>query len=244
MAPEMNSSRKTIQLKPINATVEESPKPGDEDLTVKVPRASLNEEPAKTNAGKGTIKLSSPKAPEAGSKTIQLKPSASQGDEDLTVRVPKASLQDNAGKGTIQLKSSNATKESASSKATVQLKPITSTAKSNAGKGTIRLDANKAKSSSAVDPASKTVNLKGPKASAKTVNLKSKPADDKLAHSDPTINFDSSELADDAGLDDVKVKTTEEKPKEGPLDFLLALGGLAASGYLVFTLIQSMKIYQ
>ncbi len=236
MAPEMNSSRKTIQLKPINATVEnESPKPGDEDLTVKVPRGSVATD-AKSNAGKGTIKLSSPKAPEAASKTIQLKPSASQ--EDLTVKVPRASAKDNAGKGTIQLKSSNKTEESASSKPTVQLKASN---KNNAGKGTIKLDINKAQPNDAsVNVASKTVNLKGPKASAKTVNLKTK-SEQKVEHSDPTINFDSSELADDAGLEDVKGK--EEKSTEGPFDFILALFSTGAAGYLLFVLFESMKIY-
>ncbi len=235
MAPEMNSSRKTIQLKPINATVEEeAPKGGDEDLTVKVSRASVATD-AKSNAGKGTIKLSSPKAPEAASKTIQLKPSASQ-EEDLTVKVPRANVKDNAGKGTIQLKSSNKTEESASSKPTVQLK-----ASNNAGKGTIRLDANKATPNEAsVNIASKTVNLKGPKASAKTVNLKTK-SEQKVEHSDPTINFDSSELADDAGLEDVKGK--EKKSTEGPFDFILALASTGAAGYLLFVLFESMKIY-
>ncbi len=155
--------------------------------------------------------------------------------------MPRATVKDNAGKGTIQLKSSNKTEESASSKPTVQLK---ATNKSNAGKGTIRLDASKAQPNKAsVDAASKTVNLKGPKASAKTVSLKTR-KDASIEHSDPTINFDSSGLADDAGLDDVHVKEEGgKKSTEGPIDFILALASTGAAGYLLFVLLESMKIY-
>ncbi len=211
-------SRQTIKLKPIVA----DNAPADEDLTVKVPRKEVV---SPINPAKKTIQLkpmNKPSSPQesSGKQTIQLKPmnKPSAGNEDLTTKMPSPKP---AGKQTIQL--TPAGKDEDHTRAI--------------GKQTIKLTppgANKEDAS----PAAKTVQLKGPKASAKTVNLKAKKKNDTPTASDPTINLDTSDVLDDLNLDAPapEIGKSAKSQGEDTLDKVFAALNLVAAGALAFIL--------
>ncbi len=254
MAPEKRDSKETIKLKPItDADTVKVAKPtatgtdiSVDDATIKVPRPEINankqtvkltpsSQVQDTPLGKQTIKLTkasqTQQAPAVGKQTIKLSPNKTvTEDTDATIKVPRPEM--SGGKETIKLKSTSAKR------------PVTGT--SALGKETIRLVPNKKQEPKVVDPASKTVQLKGAKASAKTVSLKQKQSAPPSA-SDPTINLDASELADniddDINLDNIEENKVENgDKKDSPLDLILSVLNLAASGALVFLIMDHWKV--